>query len=136
MRTRWHLAKKAVNLAFPSLRRCRKTLLQLRLGGFYRTTRIRHHESDQLLDPRACCHGGSKTNRFVGASLCTRTSALHFLPRADDEGTVRLDIRTEDAEDGGTVFEVGQLNPTRLDSRRSGHPAFWAHTGRAALSVE
>ena len=56
----------------------------------------------------------SRTNRFAGTSLCTGTSASHFLPRADDKGTVRVEIGSKDAEDGDAVSKFDNLDPTRL----------------------
>ena len=68
----------------------------------------------------------------------TGTSALHFLSRADDEGTVHVEIPTEDAEDGVTVLKLDNWILRGGVSIRGNLdiPAFWAHTGRAALVVE
>ena len=67
----------------------------------------------------------SKTKRFAGTWLCTGTSALHLLPRADDEGTVRVGIGSKDAEDGDAVLKMDNWIPhvsihSDLDTMLSG----------------
>ena len=67
----------------------------------------------------------------------TGTSALHFLSRTDDEGTVHVEIPTEDVEDRVIVLKLDKWTLRGGVSIRGNldTPAFWAHTGRAALIV-
>lgn len=83
---------------------------------------FRHHESVQLPDPRARCGRAEQKKRFAGTSLCTGTSASHFLTRADEEGTVHVEIGSKDAElklDKWTPHVSDQCDLDILLSRRT-----------------